>query len=87
MFDMVPIIKYLPGPWNVVKKDALRLKTETDEFFWKQYSVVKARTDAGLRSKEGSWLEDIITQNTDDLDEDMLSWQAGIMLSGASSTA
>ncbi|KAL7009677.1 hypothetical protein EMMF5_000585 [Cystobasidiomycetes sp. EMM_F5] len=85
MFDMVPILQVLPGPWNAVKVDANRLKRETDEFFWKQYTEVKRKMAAGI--KTGCWLESIIENNSDNLAEDMQSWQAGIMLSGASSTA
>lgn len=55
MFDMVPILQVLPGPWNAVKVDANRLKRETDEFFWKQYTEVKRKMAAGI--KTGCWLE------------------------------
>lgn len=74
-----------PGPWNAVKKDALRLKNETDAFFKQQYDEVVRRINSG--SKTGSWLEGLIEKNESNFDEDMLSWQGGIMLSGASSTA
>lgn len=74
-----------PGPWNAVKTDANRLKRETDAFFKAQYNEVLRRSRSG--NKTGSWLEDLIENNTENLDEDMLSWQGGIMLSGASSTA
>ena len=55
LFDMIPILQVLPGPWNAVKKDANRLKRETDEFFWKQYLEVKRKIAAG--QKTGCWLE------------------------------
>lgn len=55
LFDMIPILQVLPGPDNAVKKDANRLKRETDEFFWKQYLEVKRKIAAG--QKTGCWLE------------------------------
>lgn len=55
LFDMVSILKVLPGPWNAIKQNATQLKNETDEFFWKQYVEIKRKIAMG--EKTGSWLE------------------------------
>lgn len=83
--DMIPALKYLPGALAPWKAKAQALRVEMKDFYQGVlFDDLKRRVANGERTD--AWLAKLILNNSDNLSDECLAWNGGVMLEGGSDT-
>jgi len=83
--DMLPALKYLPGPLAPWKDKARKLRAEMKHYYQEVlFNELKRQMAKGKCTD--SWLAKLVENNTDNLSDECLAWNGGVMLEGGSDT-
>jgi cytochrome P450 len=83
--DLLPALKYLPGPLAPWKARARALREEMRHYYQDiLFGELKRRLKKGQCTD--AWLAKLVQHNPDNLSDECLAWNGGVMLEGGSDT-
>ncbi|BEJ14865.1 hypothetical protein CspHIS471_0406320 [Cutaneotrichosporon sp. HIS471] len=83
--DLLPVLKYLPGPLAPWKAKAQSLREEMRHYYHDiLFGELKRRLKKGQCTD--AWLAKLVKNNPDGLSDECLAWNGGVMLEGGSDT-
>lgn len=83
--DLLPALKYLPGPLAPWKAKAQALRAEMRHYYQDiLFGELKRRLAKGQCTD--AWLAKLVQHNPDNLSDECLAWNGGVMLEGGSDT-
>ncbi|BEI84127.1 hypothetical protein CcaverHIS002_0407310 [Cutaneotrichosporon cavernicola] len=83
--DLLPALKYLPGPLAPWKAKAQSLREEMRHYYHGiLFGELKRRLKKGQCTD--AWLAKLVKNNPDGLSDECLAWNGGVMLEGGSDT-
>jgi cytochrome P450 len=82
---MLPALKYLPAPLAPWKAKAAKLRREMKHYYQEiLFNELKRQITKGKCTD--SWVAKMLENNTDNLSEECMAWNGGVMLEGGSDT-